>query len=117
MGVRGYIRTLGKDIADAIGCGGHLSNLTRTRIGDFTLKDAKTIDVVKEEDLISIGKALSFFPSIKVDEKIGKKVRNGVKIYVNSSQEKLLIKSFKDEPLAIYEKRDDGYYYSLRGLF
>ena len=112
-----YIRTLGKDIADAIGCGGHLSNLTRTRIGDFTLKDAKTIDEVKEEDLISIGKALSFFPSIKVDEKIEKKVRNGVKIYINSSQEKLLIKSFKDEPLAIYEKRDDGYYYSLRGLF
>lgn len=112
-----YIRTLGKDIADKIGCGGHLSLLTRTKIGNYSLKDAKTIDDVSENDLISISDALSFFPSVTVDKVLEKKVINGVKLSINSTKERLLIKSINGDSLAIYEKRDDGFYYSLRGLF
>ena len=35
-----YIRSLANDFGAAIGCGGHLSSLCRTRIGDFKLEDA-----------------------------------------------------------------------------
>lgn len=35
-----YIRSLANDFGAAIGCGGHLSSLCRTRIGDFRLEDA-----------------------------------------------------------------------------
>lgn len=35
-----YIRSLANDFGAALGCGGHLSSLCRTRIGEFLLEDA-----------------------------------------------------------------------------
>ena len=39
-----YIRTLAHDFGQALNCGGHLSALRRTRIGDFSVTDALTIN-------------------------------------------------------------------------
>jgi tRNA pseudouridine55 synthase len=39
-----YIRTLGEDIGEALGCGAHLSALRRVRTGDFGLTDCVTLD-------------------------------------------------------------------------
>jgi tRNA pseudouridine55 synthase len=39
-----YIRSLANDFGEALGCGGHLSELRRTRIGDFKVEDAMTVD-------------------------------------------------------------------------
>ena len=35
-----YIRALARDLGAALGCGGHLESLTRTRVGAFSLEDA-----------------------------------------------------------------------------
>ena len=35
-----YIRSLARDLGEALGCGAHLSSLVRTRIGDYQLTDA-----------------------------------------------------------------------------
>jgi tRNA pseudouridine55 synthase len=39
-----YIRSLANDFGEALGCGGYLSSLCRTRIGDFLLKDAMSVE-------------------------------------------------------------------------
>lgn len=39
-----YIRSLANDFGEALGCGAHLSSLCRTRIGNFSLADAVTMD-------------------------------------------------------------------------
>lgn len=39
-----YIRSLADDFGKALGCGAYLSNLCRTRIGDFLLTDALRIE-------------------------------------------------------------------------
>ena len=39
-----YIRSLANDFGEALGCGAYLSSLCRTRIGEFKLEDAKTVD-------------------------------------------------------------------------
>ena len=39
-----YIRSLAHDFGKALGCGAYLSGLCRTRIGDFKLEDAMTLD-------------------------------------------------------------------------
>lgn len=41
-----YIRTLAEDIGKALGCGAYLTELRRTKIGKFDIKDAKKIDVL-----------------------------------------------------------------------
>lgn len=39
-----YIRSLANDFGEALGCGGYLSELRRTRIGNFKVEDAMTMD-------------------------------------------------------------------------
>ena len=39
-----YIRTLGMDFARALGTVGHLTALRRTKIGEYNVSDAKTIE-------------------------------------------------------------------------
>lgn len=39
-----YIRSLANDVGAALGCGGHLSSLCRTRIGEFTLDKSMTVE-------------------------------------------------------------------------
>lgn len=38
-----YIRSLARDLGEALGCGAHLSSLVRTRIGAYCLADALTL--------------------------------------------------------------------------
>ena len=44
-----YIRSLANDFGAALGVGGYLSSLCRTRIGEFLLTDAMTIEQLEEE--------------------------------------------------------------------
>lgn len=39
-----YVRTLAQDIGTALGCGAHITALTRTATGGFTLEQAHTLD-------------------------------------------------------------------------
>jgi tRNA pseudouridine55 synthase len=48
-----YIRALARDIGEALGSGGHLTALRRTRVGDITIGDCLTVD--KAVDIISNG--------------------------------------------------------------
>ncbi|QHE86196.1 tRNA pseudouridine(55) synthase TruB [Hydrogenophaga sp. BPS33] len=42
-----YIRTLGEDIGEALGCGGHLSMLRRTATGPFEVSQCITLDALE----------------------------------------------------------------------
>lgn len=111
-----YIRSLVDDIGSKMGCNATLSLLVRTKVGPFHVKDSKKIEDIKESDVISISQALSFMPNLKVDSINENKIRNGVKIYLECKYDKILLLNEKELPLAIYERKDDGYYYCLRGL-
>ena len=45
-----YIRTLGEDIGEALGCGAHLTSLRRTATGDFTEAQCVTIEALEAMD-------------------------------------------------------------------
>ncbi len=113
-----YVRTLANDIAHKLNTFGHLSMLTRTNISLFSLKDAKNIDEIEESDVISIKDALSFMPKVYLNEVLSNKAKNGVRLILNSKEEKiLLLQEDNMMPIAIYERKEDGSYTSLRGLF
>ncbi|WP_316932331.1 tRNA pseudouridine(55) synthase TruB [Hymenobacter terrenus] len=42
-----YIRSLARDLGQALGCGAHLTRLVRTRIGEFRVEDAFTLDAIQ----------------------------------------------------------------------
>ena len=43
-----YIRGLARDFGEALGSGAYMSSLQRTRIGEFPLSEAMTLDDFKE---------------------------------------------------------------------
>ena len=83
-----YIRTLCSDIGKALGCGGHMAELLRTRTGAFSLENAIKLDELKtlaeqekvETVLLTMEEALEGFPVVKVSEKSQKFLYNGGKI-------------------------------------
>ena len=111
-----YIRSLGTDIANKLGYVGHLTKLTRTRVGKYLLENAKDVEELNEEDIISINDALSYMDTRIVYGEWEKRARNGVPLYLGESK-LVYVKNEKNEPLAIYELREDGKHYSLRGIF
>lgn len=79
-----YIRTLAHDIGEKIGCGGYLSALLRTRVGDFLLDDALTIKEVKHFREAGVLKrhirpieSILKYPAVKVAEEFTKYVISG----------------------------------------
>ena len=45
-----YVRALARDLGRALGTGGHLTALRRTRVGPFTIAQAQTLDALAELD-------------------------------------------------------------------
>jgi tRNA pseudouridine55 synthase len=65
-----YIRALARDLGDALGVGGHLTALRRTRVGPFTLDHARTLDELGAEfsvlDLAAVARLT--FPVFEADQ-------------------------------------------------
>lgn len=79
-----YVRALARDLGRALGCGGHLTALRRTRSGTFDLAQAITFDDVErlgpgglEAHLISPATALSHFPAVTANQAGFKRATHG----------------------------------------
>lgn len=82
-----YIRSLCEDIADKLGTVGYMKDLKRTKVGDFEIKEAITIDELKEKfekndfsDVITIENIFKDMPKIELNENNIKQYLNGVEI-------------------------------------
>ncbi|MGB3771831.1 MAG: tRNA pseudouridine(55) synthase TruB [Rhodococcus sp. (in: high G+C Gram-positive bacteria)] len=49
-----YVRALARDLGTALGVGGHLTALRRTRVGPFTLDHARTLDELRDDPRVSL---------------------------------------------------------------
>ncbi|MBC7596232.1 MAG: tRNA pseudouridine(55) synthase TruB [Kineosporiaceae bacterium] len=66
-----YIRAFARDFGTAVGVGGHLTMLRRTRVGPFTLENAKTLDELGTEfGVLDLAVAARLtFPAFEASEK------------------------------------------------
>ncbi len=74
-----YVRALARDLGAALGTGGHLTALRRTRVGPFTIDHAQTLDSAAEElQLTQIADVVRrCFPWVQLDAEQADWVRNG----------------------------------------
>ncbi|MGA9175553.1 MAG: tRNA pseudouridine(55) synthase TruB [Thermoactinomyces sp.] len=80
-----YVRTLCVDIGRALGYPAHMTSLVRTQSGPFYLDDCHTLEELSwaaqqqkiEEYLVSLGEALSLWPSLVVDDDDANRVLDG----------------------------------------
>lgn len=85
-----YIRSLIKDIGEKAGCGAYMTDLTRTKVGRFSLEDAAEFEQIlkmeKEEvekRVIPVKDALYFMESIVLRQPYVRKFKHGQRIEVN----------------------------------
>ncbi|MFB7875295.1 tRNA pseudouridine(55) synthase TruB [Nocardia sp. NPDC056064] len=80
-----YIRALARDLGAALGVGGHLTALRRTRVGPFTLEHARTLEQLAaaaeaEQPLLSLDidtAVRTAFPHRDIDDTQANDLRNG----------------------------------------
>ncbi len=77
-----YIRALALDIAEDLGCGGHLSELRRIQSDGFTIDDAVTMEDVEKRrvELADLGEVLSHIKEVKISAEVASRVRDGKQI-------------------------------------
>ncbi|OFI36709.1 tRNA pseudouridine(55) synthase TruB [Arthrobacter sp. SW1] len=65
-----YIRALARDLGTALGVGGHLTALRRTKVGPYTLDQARTLEELAEElDILDMSQAArALMPSRELSE-------------------------------------------------
>ena len=77
-----YVRSLGRDICEALGTDGHVSRLRRTRVGTFHVKHASTLAALEgDEDratcLRPVASALPNLPRLSISEDQARNLRFG----------------------------------------
>ncbi|MFP5072987.1 tRNA pseudouridine(55) synthase TruB [Pseudonocardia nantongensis] len=75
-----YVRALARDLGAALGTGGHLTALRRTRVGPFTLEHARTVEELAAAPGLSLDVAAAVgtaFPRLDVDDAAADDVRFG----------------------------------------
>lgn len=110
-----YIRTLAKDILNKMGIIGTLLDLKRTKIDNFKLEDASTIENIENGQYqeLNVYDVLSmYYPIYQVDNR--NDVINGKPLKLNLDYEQILCVD-NQEVLAIYYK-DGDLYRCKRGL-
>jgi tRNA pseudouridine55 synthase len=83
-----YIRVLAEDIGSLLGCGAHLIGLRRTRVGDFSLANALTLDTLeampeaqRDSMLLPSDQLLTALPAIALDRDAAYYLRQGQAIW------------------------------------
>jgi tRNA pseudouridine55 synthase len=97
----GYVRSVAHELGQLAQCGAHLSSLRRTAAGVFTLKQAITIDQLKNSSAAEIEALLPHprtllpeMPSVTVDDQLAGRLRNGMQVNLPDFSQASLIKVF-----------------------
>lgn len=85
-----YIRSIGRDLGNHLGCGAHTRSLKRISQGNFFLNQAHIASDINIKNIINIDDAFSDYKKIIIDGDDLKKFINGVKVSNNSCKCNLL---------------------------
>lgn len=86
-----YIRTLCKDIGEALGCGGCMAALRRVTAGEYTIENAVPLQTLIESSdpsgyLLPVDSMFRQYPAVTLTEKQEKCCRNGVAFTCNLAE-------------------------------
>ena len=101
-----YIRTLCKDIGEALGCGGCMESLRRVTAGEYTIEKAVPLHtLIESEDpgayLLPVDSMFMAYPAVELTAKQEKCCRNGVAFTCNLEAGTYRVYDQKGEFLAL----------------
>lgn len=77
-----YVRSICNDIGETLGVGAHVTELTRTRVGNFRIEEAAKIGELPQEASAfhSLDEVLGHLPELRVTGEDLKRARNGIRL-------------------------------------
>ena len=107
-----YIRSLGHDLGEALGCGGHLTALRRLAVGDFSVETAVPLNTLSPENITSFllppDTAVRHLPRLDLPETAAADILQGKSIPQTSSTADELARAYGpgDQFLGIITAQD-----------
>lgn len=100
-----YLRSVAHEMGQALGVGGHLSSLRRTRVGEFGLEDARTLEQVQqavaagtlEAVFVHPRKLLPELPAVTATEENVAKICHGAAVNLPEMSKAKLVKVFRGQ--------------------
>ena len=94
-----YLRSVAHDLGQLLGVGAHLASLRRTRVGEFGLEDAHTLEQIEQADdveklCVHPRRILPEFPSVTASEESLARIRNGMAVNLPEMSRAPLVKVF-----------------------
>lgn len=102
-----YVRALARDLGAALGVGGHLTRLRRTRVGPFALARARTLDALAERfEVMPMDEAGAFaFPRRDVDGDTARVLSHGGRLPATGTEGPVAVYGPDGVFLALVEDR------------
>ena len=116
-----YIRTLCKDIGEALGCGGCMAQLRRVQAGEYTIEEAVPLQVLldaenPEEYLRPVDSMFRNYPAVTLSDKQEKRCRNGNSFSTTLESGTYRVYSKENEFLAL-SRVEDGVMTTIKSFF
>ena len=120
-----YIRTLCKDIGQALGCGGCMAALRRTRAGEYDIADSVPLERLLEESqqgmdvqryLRGVDSMFASYPAVTLSPNQEKRCRNGNSFTLNIAPGKYRVYGQDGEFLALSQV-DNGVMSTIKSFF
>lgn len=102
-----YIRSLGNDIASILGTNAIMTDLRRTKQGNFIIEDSIELkDITENTKLISINDCLNMYKKVVVDSNLEKDILNGQILDNIYNEDNVLFIDQNNLPIALYTNYD-----------
>ena len=116
-----YIRTLCKDIGEALGCGGCMAALRRVTAGEYTIAESVPLERLLETEtpeafLRPVDSMFRNFPGVELTEKQEARCRNGNSFTLNIADGTYRAYSRSGEFLAL-SKAENGTFSTIKSFF
>lgn len=108
-----YIRSLIRDIAHKLNTVGTMTDLIRTKQGDFRIEDSYTLEEIENGNYKTITReeVLSYLESYDIDEKEYQSIKNG-NLLPNKYTNDIVSLKYNNKIVALYQKyeKDNNFY-------
>jgi tRNA pseudouridine55 synthase len=107
-----YIRSIAVDLANELNTFGALKTLSRTQIGIYNLKHAKSIDSLESHDIIPIETIFTNYPKLELNDFLVRLVKNGVILDERQTMTKdpFVVINKENTMIAYYEPIEENKY-------
>ena len=111
-----YVRSLARDLGEALGLPSHLSALRRTSVGSWKVSEACPVDGVAEDALVPLVEALPSIPVVSVGPAKALALCQGKRVEVECDAPLVMVLSPAGVPVAMVAPDEDGLWRVKRGF-